>query len=167
MGNQQGGVMGLLFPIVLFVLIFFFLIYRPQKKKQQQHDKMIASIGRGDTIITAGGFFGVVSEVLDDSYIIELADGVKVRILKTSISIRREQGDAQPRVPRKKKRRRRPEDGGPETTQEQGEEMPESEGVTAEENEALTVAVSVDESGEKDEVVDTTAVEESKENKQQ
>lgn len=143
--------MGLMFPIVLFVLIFYFLIFRPQKKKQQQHDKMINSIGRGDTVVTAGGFFGKVSDILDDSYIIEVADGVKMRILKSSISIKREGPDAGAKAvdrPRKKRRKRRPgeegsgalEAGAAEGDAEAAEEttgIAESEGVTPEENEAL------------------------------
>ena len=96
MGNaQQGGIMGMLLPLALFVVIFYFLIVRPQKKKQKAHDQMLASIGRGDTVVTAGGFFGVVRELLDDSYIIEVAEGVKMRILKGSISVKRGPEDKQ------------------------------------------------------------------------
>ncbi len=156
MQQQPGGVMGLMFPIVLFVLIFYFLIFRPQKKKQQQHDKMINSIGRGDTVVTAGGFFGKVSDILEDSYVIEVADGVKMRILKSSISIRRDGPDAGAKAvdrPRKKRRKRRPGEAGDETgALETGEAgategdvevaaettaVAESKGVTPEENEAL------------------------------
>jgi preprotein translocase subunit YajC len=144
-----------MFPIVLFVLIFYFLIFRPQKKKQQQHDKMIESIGRGDTVVTAGGFFGKVSDVLEDSYIIEVADGVKMRILKSSISVRRDNPDAGAKPadrPRKKRRKKRP-DGEPaplETGASGGDaeaagettDADRSEGVTPAENEALIEAPS-------------------------
>ena len=83
---QQGGVMGLVMPLAIFVVIFYFLILRPQKKRQQEHDKLISSIQPGDTVITAGGFYGKVSDVLDDSYIILLDENIKARILKSSIS---------------------------------------------------------------------------------
>lgn len=106
MSGQEGGLMGLLFPIVLFVLVFYFLILRPQKKKQQQHDKMLSSISRGDTVITAGGFWGKVSDILDDSFIIEISDGVKVRIAKGSISVKHEGSDPKPKQPRPKKKDR-------------------------------------------------------------
>ena len=117
----------LIFPIALFVLIFYFLIFRPQKKKQKEHDTMISSIGMGDTVITAGGFFGRVTSVLDDSYIIELADGVKVRILKTSISIRRTGTDAAVKSdrPRRKKRKKIA------PTSNEGERQAESDGADA------------------------------------
>lgn len=87
---QQGDLMGLVLPIAMFMAIFYFLILRPQKKKQKQHEDMIGSINRGDSVVTAGGFFGVVRDVLEDSFIIEVADGVKMRILKASISARRD-----------------------------------------------------------------------------
>lgn len=106
MNSQQGGVMGLAFPIVLFVAIFYFLILRPQKKKQQQHEKMLASINKGDTVVSAGGFYGKVSDVLDDSYIIEIAEGVKVRILKNSISIRCDSAEPRPKSTKQKKKNR-------------------------------------------------------------
>ena len=137
MGQQQGGIAGLLFPIILFVGIFYFLILRPQKKKQQVHEKMLSSISRGDTVVTAGGFFGKVSDILDDSYVIELADGVKARILKSSISVRRETSDNAPRTPRPKKKDRPKRDDA--STEGKTEEAvsPTDEGVTNEETSAL------------------------------
>jgi|UPI0004BC4A4F preprotein translocase subunit YajC len=87
--GSQGGLLGMLMPLALFIVIFYFLIIRPQKKKQKQHENMLASIRRGDQIVTAGGFFGVVKDVKDDSFIVEIADGVKVRLLKSSVSYKR------------------------------------------------------------------------------
>lgn len=109
---QQGGLMQMLPMLAVMFFIFYFLILRPQKKKQKQHESMLAAISRGDTVITAGGFFGRVCEVLDDSYIIELADGVKVRVLKASISTRREAGEERTR-PRRLKKKRRDRSGSP------------------------------------------------------
>ena len=83
---QQGGLMGMLFPLAIFVLIFYFFIIRPQRKKDKQHNNMIAGINRGDQIVTIGGFFGTVREVRDDSFMGELAEGVRVRILKSAVS---------------------------------------------------------------------------------
>jgi preprotein translocase subunit YajC len=134
---QQGGVASLMLPIVLFIVIFYFLIFRPQKKKQQQHDSMISSITRGNTVITAGGFYGRVSDVLEDSYIIEIADGVKVRILKSSISARKESpDDAKPMRPRRKRRKRERTEGAdaPETGV---TPLSMEDGVTEDESDAL------------------------------
>jgi preprotein translocase subunit YajC len=90
-------------------------------------------------VITAGGFFGKVWEVLDDSYIIELADGVKARILKSSISTRREVGDEkskQPRKLKKKRRREKPEETSAALNDESSLKVLEN-GVSLEENDAL------------------------------
>ena len=69
---------------------------------------MIASITRGSLIVTAGGFYGKVCEVLDDSYIIDMGDetagqSIKVRILKSSVAMKKEAGETAPR-PKKMKR---------------------------------------------------------------
>ena len=104
MGGQQGGLVGMMLPLAMFAAIFFFMILRPQKKKQKAHEEMLASISRGSTVITAGGFFGVVRDVLDDSYIIELDEGVKARILKSSISMKKSDSSEQKQLKKKKKK---------------------------------------------------------------
>ena len=120
-GGAQGGLMGMMLPLAMFAAIFYFLIMRPQKKKQKAHDEMLASISRGSTVITAGGFFGVVREILDDSYIIELGDGVKARILKSSISVKRDEGaDLKPK---KKKSKKSQSEEATETASEVAEEQ--------------------------------------------
>lgn len=103
MGGQQGGLMGMMLPLAMFAAIFYFMIIRPQKKKQKAHEDMLASISKGDTVITAGGFFGIVREILEDSYIIELDEGVKTRILKSSISMKKSDGNTAAPQPKKKK----------------------------------------------------------------
>ena len=102
MGGQQGGLVGMMLPLAMFAAIFYFMIIRPQKKKQKAHEEMLASITRGSTVITAGGFFGIVREILDDSYIVELDEGVKARILKSSVSMKKTDGSSDMK-PKKKK----------------------------------------------------------------
>lgn len=102
--GQQGGIQSIILPLVMFAAIFYFMIIRPQKKKQKAHEDMLASISKGDTVITAGGFFGIVRENLEDSYIIELDEGVKARILKSSISMKKTEGTAAPQPKTKKKK---------------------------------------------------------------
>ena len=91
---QQGGLMGMLFPLAIFVLIFYFFIIRPQKKRDKQQKNMIDSIARGDQIITIGGFYGTVREVRDDSFQIEIAEGVRVTILKSAVQGKRSSSSA-------------------------------------------------------------------------
>ncbi|MDR1620937.1 MAG: preprotein translocase subunit YajC [Synergistaceae bacterium] len=91
-GGSQGsaqGLTGMVLPLAVFVLIFYFFIIRPQRKRQKQHDSLIGGITRGDQIITVGGFFGTVREVRDDTFMVEIADGVKVRVLKSAVQTKR------------------------------------------------------------------------------
>ena len=88
-GAAQGGLMGMFFPLIIFVLIFYFFIIRPQRKRDKQHNNMIAGISRGDQIVTIGGFLGTVREVRDDTFQIEIAEGVRVRILKSAVQTKR------------------------------------------------------------------------------
>ncbi|RRD65315.1 preprotein translocase subunit YajC [Fretibacterium sp. OH1220_COT-178] len=92
----------MLFPLAIFVLIFYFFIIRPQRKRQKQHDNLISSIGRGDQIVTIGGFFGTVREVRDDTFLVELAEGVKVRILKSAVQTKRVVSASAPAAEEKK-----------------------------------------------------------------
>ena len=87
--GAQGGIMGMIFPLAIFVLIFYFFIIRPQRKRDKQHANMIAGINRGDQIVTVGGFLGTVKEVRDDTFQIEIAEGVRVRILKSAVQTKR------------------------------------------------------------------------------
>jgi len=99
-GGGEGGsgeLMGLMLPLALFVIIFYFFIIRPQRKRQKQQETLICSITKGDQIVTIGGFFGTVQEVRDDHFVIELARDVRVRILKSAVSIKRTNN--QPQMP--------------------------------------------------------------------
>ena len=84
----------MLFPLAIFVLIFYFFIIRPQKKRDKQQKNMIDSIARGDQIVTIGGFFGTVREVRDDSFQIEISEGVRVNILKSAVQGKHQAGTA-------------------------------------------------------------------------
>lgn len=84
--GAQGNALSAFFPLIIFVVIFYFFILRPQKKRQKTHDTLVNGLQRGDKVITAGGFFGIVRDVKDDSVIIEIAEGLVARVLKSSIS---------------------------------------------------------------------------------
>lgn len=85
----QGSMMGMLFPLALFVVIFYFFIIRPQKKRQRAQDELLSSLTRGDQVVTIGGFYGTIREVKDDSLVVEIADGVKIRLLKSAVASKR------------------------------------------------------------------------------
>jgi preprotein translocase subunit YajC len=65
----------------------YFLLIRPQQKKVKDHQAMVAAVRRGDQIVTQGGLIGKVTKVKDDNEVeVELAEGVKVRVVKSTIA---------------------------------------------------------------------------------
>ncbi|MBO0346278.1 preprotein translocase subunit YajC [Roseibium limicola] len=75
-----------LLPFVLIFAIMYFLIIRPQRQRVKQHQELVSNLRRGDTIVTSGGLIGKVAKVVDDSEIqVELAEGVKVRIVRAMV----------------------------------------------------------------------------------
>ncbi len=72
-------------PIIGMVVIFWFLIIRPQMQRQKQHQAKIAALKKGDQVVTAGGLIGKVVRVDDDYAEVEIAQGVRVKAVKTTI----------------------------------------------------------------------------------
>ena len=72
-------------PIVGMIAIFWFLIIRPQMRQQKAHQLKVAGLKRGDEVLTAGGVVGKVTKVEDVYAELEIAKGVKVRVLKSTI----------------------------------------------------------------------------------
>ena len=72
-------------PIVGMIAIFWFLIIRPQMRQQKQHREKIAGIKKGDQVVTAGGIVGKVIKVDDHYAEVEIAQGVRVKAVKSTI----------------------------------------------------------------------------------
>ena len=84
-----------LLPFVLIFVIMYFLILRPQQKRVKQHAEMVKNVRKGDTVITSGGLVGRVTKVVDDDQIeVEVADGVRVRQMRSDGHRRARQGRA-------------------------------------------------------------------------
>ena len=85
-----GGTTDILMSLVPFVLIFvimWFLIIRPQQRRVKAHQELVKNIRRGDTVVTSGGIVAKVSKVIDDGEVeVEIADGVRVRLVKGMIT---------------------------------------------------------------------------------
>jgi preprotein translocase subunit YajC len=80
-------------PLVLLFGIFYFLLIRPQQQRVKAHQQLVESVKRGDTVVTAGGLIGKVAKVKDDGEImVEIADNVQVRVLKSTLSEVRSRG---------------------------------------------------------------------------
>ncbi len=74
-------------PIILIFGVFYFLILRPQQAKAKQHQKTLAALRRGDRVVTAGGLMGTISKIVSDQEVqVEIADDVKVRVIRAMIT---------------------------------------------------------------------------------
>jgi preprotein translocase subunit YajC len=83
-----------LVPFILIFIVFYFLIIRPQQKRVKDHQEMVKALRRGDSVVTSGGLIGKVSKVVDDNELeIELADNVRIRVLRGAISEVRSKGE--------------------------------------------------------------------------
>lgn len=84
-GGASSFLIGIL-PWVLIFLIFWLLMIRPQQKRMKEHQASIAAIKKGDEVVTGGGIRGRVTKVTDDEAEVEISNGVKVRVVKGTIS---------------------------------------------------------------------------------
>lgn len=79
-----GGLSGILM-IVILIAIFYFMMIRPQQKKQKQIREFREGLQKGDNIITAGGIYGKIKEIKENSFLVSIADGVTIKIDKGSV----------------------------------------------------------------------------------
>jgi preprotein translocase subunit YajC len=74
-------------PIIAIFAIMYFLMIRPQQQRVKQHRQMVDNVRRGDTVVTAGGIVGKVAKVKDEGEIlVDIADNVQVRVLKSTLT---------------------------------------------------------------------------------
>ena len=76
----------LIVPTIMIIGIMYFMMIRPQQKRLKEHRDMVANIRRGDTVVTSGGIIGKVAKVEDNELQIEIADGVRIKVLRGTIS---------------------------------------------------------------------------------
>jgi preprotein translocase subunit YajC len=87
--GQSGGATGAFlqfFPFLLIFVIFYILMIRPQQRRVKEHQAAIAAVKKGDDVITGGGIRGRVTRVMDDDAEVEIANGVRVRVVKSTLS---------------------------------------------------------------------------------
>jgi preprotein translocase subunit YajC len=74
-------------PLILIFAIMYFLLIRPQQKKAKLHRNMVAALRKGDQVVTQGGLIGKVTKVKEDNEIeVEIATGVKVRVVQSTVT---------------------------------------------------------------------------------
>ncbi len=97
-GSNNGSIMMIVILIAMFA-IFYFMIIRPQKKQQQKAQERISALRPGDKVITIGGFYATIEKVLDDSFMVKLADNTVVRIARQGIAYPQQDAPAAPAAP--------------------------------------------------------------------
>lgn len=83
--TMMGAVMQFL-PFIAIFILFYFLLIRPQQKRAKAHAAQVAAIKRGDTVVLSNGMIGKVTRVEDQEAMVEIAQGVNVRVLKGMVA---------------------------------------------------------------------------------
>ena len=85
-GGAQPNAFIQLLPLVLIFVVFYFQLIRPQAKRAKEHKAMVAALGVGDEVATAGGILGKVTETGDQFLTLEVAEGVRVKIQRHTVT---------------------------------------------------------------------------------
>ncbi len=84
---------------VLFIVVFYFLLIRPSQKQRKQHDALVQTLKKGETVVTAGGIFGKITQVKEDYVLLEIAKKTEIMVARSSISRREEGGGKEGKRP--------------------------------------------------------------------
>jgi preprotein translocase subunit YajC len=79
----------LAFLAVIFVF-FWFVMIRPQRKRQKEHQNMMEGLNKGDRVITAGGIYGTIDSIAEDSVVLKMEGGQTIRVARNSVAVVRE-----------------------------------------------------------------------------
>jgi preprotein translocase subunit YajC len=85
-GGAQPNAFVQLLPLVLIFVVFYFLLIRPQAKRAKEHKAMVAALAVGDEVVTSGGMLGKITETGDQFLTVEIADGVRVKVQRHTVS---------------------------------------------------------------------------------
>jgi len=94
-GQGGGEIYSTLIMFALIIGIFYFMIIRPQQKRQKEREALLSQVKKGDKVITAGGVHGKVVAIEDKTLLLEIADNVKIKIERNSISVVNKQGEVE------------------------------------------------------------------------
>ena len=91
--GESGGTTSI-WPVLIFLVMLFGLMYlvtiRPQRRRQKEHQQLVEGLNRGDRVITAGGIYGVIESLDEDSIVIKVESGTTMRVVRGSITGKRD-----------------------------------------------------------------------------
>ncbi len=73
-------------PLILIFVVFYFLLMRPQIKRAKEHKKMVEALSKNDEVVTSGGVLGRITKIDESFLILEVAEGVRIKVQKTAVS---------------------------------------------------------------------------------
>jgi preprotein translocase subunit YajC len=85
-GPPQPDLLQTLLPFLFMGVLFYFLLIRPQQKRQKQHQQLLANLKTGDKVVTSSGIHGLIANVKKTTFLLKIADNVKIEIDKSAIS---------------------------------------------------------------------------------
>ena len=90
-GGEEGGSIWpmIIFLVVIFAL-FYFVMIRPQRRRQKEHETLVQELQKGDRVMTAGGIYGTIESLSEDSVVIKVESGATLRVARGSVVVRRE-----------------------------------------------------------------------------
>jgi len=92
-GGGSGGLTQMLPMMIIIFAIFYFMLIRPQQRKEKERKKMIEEIKSGTRVVFSGGILGTVTNVKESTFIVKVADGVKLEVSRGAVSRVFEKGD--------------------------------------------------------------------------
>ena len=88
---------GSIWPMIIFLVVifalFYFVMIRPQRKRQKDQQQMMASLQKGDKVMTIGGIFGTIDNIGEDSIILKVEGGTTLRVARNAVNLRKDASD--------------------------------------------------------------------------
>jgi preprotein translocase subunit YajC len=84
--TSQPDLLQTLLPFLFMGVIFYFLLIRPQQKRQKQHQQLMSNLKTGDRVVTSSGIHGLIANVKDTTFLLKVADNVKIEIDKSAVA---------------------------------------------------------------------------------
>jgi len=84
-GGAGGSMMTNILPMVAIFAIFYFLVLRPQSRKAKEHTRMLSELKKGEEVVTSGGVIGKITGVTDNELILQVQEGVRLRVLRSAV----------------------------------------------------------------------------------
>ncbi len=91
--QQGGGMFQMMVPMILIFGILYFMMIRPQQRKEKERRTMIENLKTGAKVVFGGGMIGTVTNVKDATFVVKIADNVKVEVLRAAVSRVVEKGE--------------------------------------------------------------------------